>query len=561
MRRPFAVLTIIAAAAAVVFGVLRREPLYFARMSAADLVSGRFPRAYLASSVDAVNLAPGVGYFLESARKSADATERLAAAEMLAAGLLSPGADPAIVSYEYERLLEDFPNSPLIHYRYGGYLLSRLQRLLREKGIAATRPGDLEAEDFARRARIELQTAANIDPHNSLLFFEIAYSYWATGDARSAMDWLERALEAPEFDPGDDAVVQGCARLVINAGAPELEALMTTYHVSQVAPSFLAGRMETMTAGFLSEGTRVSQALTHGDFLDFLAPFEDLSVKLFHTADVLRQTQASLVTSGMLWRRVAAEAELTDDKPLRAAARRELAMSSYRYLVVGAQRASAGLAPQQGIVELDIPLDLRLPFSRAAQRLAGVFLMFVIVLSLPLAAAGLAALKLKGARQLALSLAVLAVFSTLGYVASFYATTTERARTADGLSARLQVIMKVPENVRAAGELPDRSDFNVELARQMLTVPNYTLQAARVLAYIGTRECFDALMEALERPDQVRGAEIIAVLKEETGRDFGYDVRGERSRNLEAVQSWLAWWRASRTSYPETIDAADARGA
>lgn len=560
MRRPFAVLTIIAAAAALVFGVLRREPLYFARMSAADLADGRFPRAYLASSVDDVNLAPGVEYFLESARESADATEKLAAAEMLAAGLLSPVADPAVVSYEYEMLLQDFPNSPLIHYRYGAYLLSHLQRLLREKGITTAQPGDLEAEDLARRARIELEAAANIDPRNSLLFFEIAYSYWATGDAPRAARWLERALEAPEFDPGDDVVVQGCARLVINAGAPQLEALMTTYHVSQVAPSFLAGRMETMTAGFLSDGMMVSQALTHGEFLDFLAPFEDLSVKLFHTADVLRQTQASLVTSGMLWRRVAGEAELTDDKPLRAAARAQLARASYRYLAVGAARSSAGLPPQQGILELDIPLDLRLPFSRSAQRLAGVFLMFVTVLSLPLAAAALASLKLKGARQLALSLAVMAVFASLGYVASFYAATTERARTIDGLSARLQVIMKAPENVRAAGDLSDRHDFNVQLAREMLEVPYYTLQAARVLAYVGTRECFDALTDALERPDQVRAVEIIVVLKEETGLDFGYDALGERSRNIEALRLWLAWWRASRISYPETLDTA-ARGA
>jgi len=553
MRRPFAVLTILAAAAAVVFGVLRREPVYFARMSAADIASGRFPRAYLTSSIYDVDLAPGVEHFLETARESADATERLAAAEMLAAGLLSTPVDPAVVAFEYERLLEDYPNSPLVHYRYGAYLLSRLQRLLSEKGVAFTEGADLEVEDLARRARLEFAAAANFDPQNSLLYFETAYSYWATGDREAALEWLERALAAPEFDAGDDVVTSGCARLVMGAGAPELEALLTTYQVSRVAPSLLAGRMEKMTAGFLSERSMVRRALPHEDFLDFLAPFEDLSVKLFHTATVLRQMQASFVTGGILWRRVAREAALKGDSDLAAAARTQIAKASYRYLLAGAGRAAAGLAPQQGIVELDIPLDLRLPFSRAAQRLAGVFFMFVIVLALPLAGAALASLRIKGARQLALSLGVLAVFSALGYVASFYATAGERARTARGLSTRLEVIMTVPDKVRAAGDLAGKDDFDVEVAKKMLAVPNYTYQAARVLAYVGSRDCFDALMAALEKPDQVRSAEILRVLREETGLNFGYDADGSRSNNYSALRAWLAWWREARDSYPESL--------
>ncbi len=555
MRRPFAVLTILAAAAALVFGALRREPLYFARMSAADLAGGKLPRAYLASSIDEVNLAPGVERFMEAARESADATERLAAIEMLAAGLLSPGIDPALVTYEYERLSSDYPDSALVRYRYGAYLLSRLQIMLAEKGVATADQADLEAKDLAFRARMELQAAAGLDPQNSLLYFETAYSYWATGDSLEARAWLERALAAPVFDPGDDIITSACARLVMAAGAPALEALVSTYHVAQVAPSFLAGRMERMTAGFLSQQMRTEHAPTHEEYLDFLATIEDLSIKLFHSARVLRQTQASLVTAGILWRRVAAEATQEKDDALAAEARTQLARASYRYLLVGAERGAAGLAPQQGIIELDIPIDLRLPFSAAAQRLAGVLLMFVAVLAVPLAATCLVALKITDARQLAVSLAVLAVFSALGYVATFYSTVGERTRTAYGLSARLAVILTAPEAVRAAGDLRVAGDFDVDLAIRMLEVHDYTMQAARVLAYIGTQECYDAMIAALDRSEDLRINEVIAVLREETGNDFGYDARSPHSENNEALMKWKEWWDSQRAYYPATIAA------
>jgi len=347
MRRPFVVVTILAALAAMVFGALRRESVYFAKLGAADLAGGRFPGAYLASSIYDVNVGPGVSHFLEKAAETADPTERLAYVELLRAGVVAGEPDIPIVTAEYERLLKDFPDSPLIHYRYGAYLLSVVQQKLRSSSEGQdAQERNLELADLLRRARTEMLESATVDPHNSLPLFEVAYSYWALGDVESAAEWLDRAVEAPEFDPGDDVVIGGSAKLLIEAGAPPLEGLITTYHVAQHAPSYLAGRMESMVSGLLSDRVRLQHVIGHEDFMHYLVGFEDLSVKLFETAEVLRQSQSGLVTAGYLWSKVSEEALRENDTALRGIARTQLAKASYRYVLLGADKQSLGLPPQ-----------------------------------------------------------------------------------------------------------------------------------------------------------------------------------------------------------------------
>ncbi|MCD6404369.1 MAG: hypothetical protein J7M19_00920 [Planctomycetes bacterium] len=575
MRRPFLVITILGAIAAAVLGILRREPLYFAQMGAGDLVDGRFPEQYLAASIDEVNLAPAVSRLRGRAAGDRQPSEALALVEMQAAGVLSAYPDPNIISLAYQELLEQYPQSPLIHYRYGAWLLTRLQCVAAEKRRASIaspvrEPGgarkpvgeDLEAVDLARRARMELFAAAQADQHNSLPLYEIAYSYIAFGDTDEATGWLERAVDAPEFDAGDDVVIAGCAKAVTRCKAPPLEGLISTYRVARYAPSYLAGRMETLVSGLLSDKVRAEYVGSEYDYLDYLVGFEDLTVKLFESAEVLRQSQASLVTAGILWRKVAAEAASKGDERLRAAARSRLAEASYRYLLVGWRRAAAGLPPQQGIVDLDIPLDLRLPFSKWAGRIAGALFVLVVVLVLPALVLGVAAIRVKALRQLALSLATLAVFAALGYSASFYSTFRERQTTATGLEKRLRLLCETPEILRAEGEPQGPADFRSDVAKTMLPITNYTLQAGRVLAYIGTRDCYEELIDALTDPNVGRPSEVISILREETGQDFGYSRAASREVRDEAIRAWRTWWHSKRDSFPEapTCPAVTARG-
>jgi len=86
----------------------------------------------------------------------------------------------------------------------------------------------------------------------------------------------------------------------------------------------------------------------------------------------------------------------------------------------------------------------------------------------------------------------------------------------------------------------------------MLFTFDYTLQAARVLAYVGTRDCFDALIEGLDDPKNPSVGEIAVVLRESTGRDFGYRVTNSNSANYEAVRAWKQWWRENRSTFPES---------
>jgi hypothetical protein len=312
--------------------------------------------------------------------------------------------------------------------------------------------------------------------------------------------------------------------------------------------------MESMTSALLSNGAGAANSALVGRVHDRLVTVEDLSAKLLHTAQVIRQSQAGLVTAGLLWHNVAEKAALRKNSELATTARAQIAKACYRYLVLGAERHSAGFPPQQGIIELDIPLDLRMPFSPTAQRLAGVLLMFIVVLALPAAAVGIAALRLRPARQLALSLATLAVFSALGYAASFYSTAVERSRAKTGIEARLALVRLAPERLRSCGELESTADFDAQLAKSMLTTMNYTLQASRVLAYIGTRDCYEAMIHALSEKSTITTSEVVRVLREETGRDFGYRRGGSRSANLEAIQAWRDWWRAARETFPESVE-------
>ncbi|MHC4712438.1 MAG: hypothetical protein ACYTAN_04080, partial [Planctomycetota bacterium] len=151
--------TILAAVAAIVLGAARREALFFTRLAAADLADGRFPGHYLASSVEQSNLAPALERYLSKSGSSA-AAERLAFIEMQAAGLFTPAPDANLVSVEYERLLADYPDSPLVHYRYAAFLLGRLQTALFGPGDQSNEESAIEADDLARRARIELLAAA-----------------------------------------------------------------------------------------------------------------------------------------------------------------------------------------------------------------------------------------------------------------------------------------------------------------------------------------------------------------------------------------------------------------
>jgi len=94
----------------------------------------------------------------------------------------------------------------------------------------------------------------------------------------------------------------------------------------------------------------------------------------------------------------------------------------------------------------------------------------------------------------------------------------------------------------------------LDVAEAMLPVSNYTMQAARVLAYVGTRGCYRSLIDTLSDPNFGAPGEIIAVLREETGAGFGFDSRGPRARNQEAIIAWQRWWDENRASFPESLD-------
>jgi len=184
----------------------------------------------------------------------------------------------------------------------------------------------------------------------------------------------------------------------------------------------------------------------------------------------------------------------------------------------------------------------------------------VVVVGVPAVLFGIASIKVKGVRQLAISLAVLGVFALLGYCASFYSTLSERSRVTRNLSARVRLLRSAPTAMRGIGDLASRSDYDPRIARRMLNVYNYTLQAGRVLAYIGTRDCVESLIEALDHPEKARSSELIHVLREETGLDFGFDARHPRAANLQALAAWKNWWQRAQSSYPETLEAAPAAG-
>jgi hypothetical protein len=524
-------------------------------MALADLSSGKLPGESIASSLDEVNVAPGLRRVASFA--SSDSLLALAAIEMKAAGVTDPRPDPADVAGDFERLADEYPAVPLIQYRCGSYLLTRIQLAIRDFQRLKAEP---DASAFcsataalALQARAYFARAAELDQENSVYYYDTAYSYLAQGDAAAAEAWFARGAQARRFETGDDVVLSACQRLVSAAGAPGLEQKLADYHVSRYAPSFLGARMETLAAQMLTSASALGPESPA--YSDRMMALEDLGDKLFQSADVLRQSQASLVTAGLVWRQAARDAARRDDDHLAAEAQKRLAEASYRYLLIGWQRASEGLLPQQAVVELDTPVDLRLDFSRAMQRIASALLVVTLALLAVAALAGVASVKWAKIRQGALAAVTLCAFTFLAYAGCFYSLASERSRTSDGLEKRLAVIKSAPEYLRQNGQPSSRADYDLEIAKSMLPSYDYTFQAARVLAYVGTRDCFDTLIAALDDPKVPSPGEVAVALRDATGRDFGYRVENSRSANYEAVRAWREWWKDNRDSFPETVSA------
>ena len=555
MRRPFWLLTIFALLLAVALGVARQDVRYYTRMAVADLAALRFPGRHLASSYDRLNLdarlAPGPADAMQ------DPSTALAGVELAAAGAFCPDPDPAEVSVRFQELIKVWPNSPLVHYRYGSYLLARMAQIARRSpgGSFAALPKEsadyVDAEELAREARWELLRASSIDPQNSIFYYELAWSYLVFGDTARAVEWFGKGLDAPEYDPGDDSVVSAVARLATDADTPALESLLAVHRVANFQPSYHAARIESLAAVLLSDKAVESLALDDSTYGAYLACFEDMSEKLLQTAFVVRQSQASLAVSGRLWRRVMAEADDRDEKDVYGVAWRRLAETSYQYLLLGWQRAGAGLIPQQQVLELDIPVELRLPFSPVVQWVTRIFALVVFVCLVPAVILGLAAIRLKELRQVVLALSVLIVFAALAYSASFYATARERSATTQSLAMRVRVACESPRYLREHGKPSVPGDFRTDIPKAMLYTLDYTLEAGRVLAYVGTRECYDLLIESLSRQDIPRPVELVKALNEATGLDFGYDVEGSKTSQMDAIHKWQQWWRDHRNAYPE----------
>jgi len=270
----------------------------------------------------------------------------------------------------------------------------------------------------------------------------------------------------------------------------------------------------------------------------------------------LRQSQASLVTAGLIWRTAARRAAERSDAALLVQARKKLTEASYRYVLAGWRRASAGLHAQQAIVELDTPVKLRLDFSATMQHAAASLLLFVVVLVVPAALMSPFCVSAKSLRQPALALATLAAFALLAYSGCFLSLVGERARVESALAARLAVTRDTPAFLRAKGQPASRASYDLKIAREMFPRFDYTLQAGRVLAYVGTRDCLQLLVDSLDSPDMAFPGEVAIILREATGQDFGYRVTASKSSNYAAVRAWRQWWKENRHLYPETLQPA-----
>lgn len=548
------ILILVALAAAAVMA-WSYDARFFARMGARDIVHGRLPAArHLASDALNPELAGTLGADFNGI---ADPAEALAAVEMEAAGVLSARPDPKVVAGHYRRLAERFPKDPAIRYRRGAHSLTCLQQKARDVLSARSTAADAAALargyalEEAAFAREEFAAAAALDGDNSLYYYETAYSYLVFGNIDEALIWCEKGRGAKGFNAYDGAVIAGAARLVTKSGIPPLEGLAATYAISQFSPSYMGARMEALVSGLLSRGVMDRLNLKEGRAIQYVRNFADVSEKLFQTADVIRQSQASFVTAGLAWRRIESEAELTSEGDLLAAARRHIAEASYRYVLVGYQRAGLGLMPQQTIVELGTPVDLDLRLSGPMRGVARIFLIAALALAAMSAAGWALARKRAALRPVAAALTVGLVFAFAAYAAAFFAMHKERSRVADSLERRLQVICGTPEYLRMYGQPSSPADYRTDVAKSMLFSFDYTAQAGRVLAYVGTRDCFDTLVESLASPSLPRHADIVYVLEDATGRDFGYRPGGSRSANNEALGAWDTWWRSERYAFPE----------
>jgi hypothetical protein len=383
-------------------------------------------------------------------------------------------------------------------------------------------------------------------------YYEMAYSCLVSGDTAMAAQWFLEGQEASRFSPGDAEVLAVSHAIARETGLPPLEKALVLYRVCRAEPGAtgLPSRMETLVSNLLSraEDARDADGKEH-DKLMFA--IEDLSDKLFQNAKVLRQTQASLVVDGLMWRQSARNAVKQGDEGLLFEARKRLAEASYKYVLIGWKRSQVGLFPQQSIVELDTPIELRLDFSPLMQRAAIVLLIVTLALLAAAALVGAVALKLITLRQPALALVTLAAFTALAYGGCFVSLASERNRVTDAVAARLTVALETPELLRQRGQPSNAAQYDTAIVREMLPIYDYTLQAARVLAHVGTRDCFDTLIEALDSPKLASPAEIAVVLWEATGQDFGYRVNGQKSTNFEAIKAWRQWWKANRDTFPE----------
>jgi len=555
VRPIFVVATGLALFLGVLVGALRNDARYYTRSALVDLSAGRAPGDYLASGIDKIDLSPALMWYA-APPAGKDPVPALAVAEMEAAGVLSSEADPVAVSVRFQELLKQYPASPLVHYRYAAYLLSRVQ--VNEREMRGLAPGGRRAQairasraELVAEARRRLQAAGAIDPENSLIYYEMAYSHLALGDANAAFKWFARGAAASEFDAGDDVVLGAAARLVTEAKVPPLEARVAVYRVAESAPSFLAGRMETLAASLLSDAVIGDRARDRDAYVNYMAPFEDLSDKLFQTAAVLRQSQASLVTAGVTWRRISKDAALHADASLSGAARDALVRANYRYLLVGWRRQAAGFPAQQGIVELDAPFDLRLPFSRTAQAAARYILVAACVFLFPAIVVGVISMRVRALRQPALSLAVLLAFSILAYSACFLSVASERAGVSRSLDRRIELLRKLPDFLRREGQPGTPAEFRTDIPKDMLYSVGYTASAGKVLAYVGTRDCLETLVNALSDPRIAAPGEVAAVLKEATGADFGYNAKAPKAEREKAVEAWRQWWQQHRDQFPE----------
>lgn len=552
VRPVFAAVTILAAFLAVTLVAARHDARYSTAQAVRDLSAGRLPDYSLSTDSQRLDLSKVFSRCAPTIRT--DVVLEIAVAEIEAANALPGGAQE--IDARFEGLALEHVDIPLVQYRSAGHFLGRLQEAVKAGGKSRGTAGG--AGEFAATARRHLLAAIDRDGENSVYYYEMAYSYLAEGDTGKAAQWFGEGRRASRFAAGDEQILSGCERLSTIAEIPMLEKMLVLYQACrpEAGTAGLAFRMEALVSGLLADAQR-RKAYDSDGYSTLMLGVEDLAAKLLQNAKVLRQAQAALVAEGLMWRQAARDGVRENDEGLLAEARKRLVEASYRYVLVGWLRARAGLLPQQAIVELDTPLDLRLDFSGIMQGTARVLLLATIVLLGAAVIARALAVRLACFRQPALALVTLAAFTFLAYGGCFLSLAGERARVQDGVTRRLKVALEAPRYLREHGQPSSAAEYDVAATREMLGCFEYTLQASRVLAYVGTRECFDTLIEALDSPKIGTPWDVAVVLQEATGLDFGYRVSGSKAANYEAIRAWREWWKVNRDRFPEKPSAGE----